>query len=143
MAKVVSDIEKHTYQFLANIFFYMWPYPVKWDRKFTQLKLLEPFKRRIPFSISIGILSGFGVMSCVTSIFLLKITDKNLFECAMPMVIGIVVLTTSSVVYICYKEFSDILSAFNGFLKLAHKMEKGMQNGLFSKTFNINICASY
>lgn len=106
MAKVISDIEKLTFQVLTKTFFYLWPYPVKWNSVFTKVELMEPFRKLLPFAISISIISSFGLMACATCILISK--SNNRFECVMLMIVGIAVLTITSTQYLCYKYFSGI-----------------------------------
>lgn len=121
----ISEIEKLSFQLLTKVFFYLWPYPVKWNKTFTQIELIKPAKKVIPYCISISLLFCFGVMPCITCAVISKRPDITRIQCVIQLLIGTCILTITTITFQFFMGFSSVVSAFNQFLTLAQKQEKG------------------
>lgn len=133
----ISEIEKLSFQLLTKVFFYLWPYPVKWNETFTEIELIKPAKKLISFCISISILFCFGVMPCITCAVISKRPEITRVQCGIQLLIGTGILTITTITFQFFMGFSSVVSAFNQFLALAQKLEKGKKTRVHATILNI------
>ncbi len=123
----LTTVEKNVFIYIKQTYFYMYPFPLKWDREYTRLSLSKPhFLRLIPFTFVIVYSFVYAIVCLLAAIYYhsrsnLKIAELFIFFSNFYALnfVDLLVFILSMKIHLC-------LDSCNETMQMANRIQNGM-----------------
>ncbi len=130
----LTTVEKNVFVYLKHAYFYMYPFPLKWNSDYTRLSISKPyFLRLIPFIFVVVYSLVYAIICLLTSIYYHYQSNLRIVELLIFFLTFYALSFVVLFVFILSMNIHRCLGFFNETMQMANRI----QNGMFQILLNL------